>query len=657
MTALGMYFYNAAKLVPFIFVLYFLISIIIGVKKNNYILSRLRGFLLLTLAALITFYPLITYILSPGSNYLGRVSGMSFQGTLLNAQQFFQYFPAQVSTSIAGIFRDSGAFGISSLPSGNLLDPVSAILLILGTAVTASLWKRPKYLFMIAWLAAGLSGIIFAVHFDKVYVHRAGSVMPALVILMAMALDFMATAFEKIFGKPGRLTTPVILGVLLFPIAFTSVNNYFTVYKNDPAVRFFRNSILQRAADFVESDKNRNVFFSAGFSGEKFDKLLVMLPRLKYPEGFTDVSLPDFGRIYNDKKKDVVIIAEGLYDTFMPVYREYFPDAVIKKHWYPDYWLFEDAEGFKKLYGWNDPDYIVNSIRTASLFTGDHAKPQVGFVSCEIPYGDIEALYGFHACYYRAGKQVSEGKLMNGETPAAVPFDKLVLSGMMDVPVTGEYSFYAEGCEAVEFAIAGIPVKKGRVKLLRGLNPVRIVLGHIGGSLNIAWLKPDNGGKQEKIPAGNVIDSKKLFGLLYKTVLNGKILYEMRDYSVNNRIYYSRVFNRTPYNITEPLYSRGIIYCERVWDGFINIAENGYYSFMDKCVNDCAVVIDGRKAYENKQYTRMPGGEMFLTRGKHRFHLSQHYSVGDDCDYSLILYKKTEWKAPVDVTYDMLSMQ
>jgi 4-amino-4-deoxy-L-arabinose transferase-like glycosyltransferase len=660
MISFGMYFYNAAKLIPFIFALYMLLSLSVGIKNNDYIWSRLRGFFLLVLAALIAFFPIINYILSPNSIYLGRVGGMNYLRTINGIGQFIQYFPDQAALVIRNLFRDSGVYGVSTLPSSNFFDPVSAILLLAGLSITIALWKRPKYLFIIAWLAVGLSGIAFAVQVDGIYLHRGGPVMPALVILIAMAMDLAATSFEKIFGRAGKATTPVILAVLLFPVAFTAINNYFVVYKNDPSVRFFRNAIMRDAVNYANSNKGKNVFFPAIYTGTMYSNINVLRPNLRVPEDFIDVSKLDFAKIYNEEKRDVVIIAEGIYHNFMPIYKEYFPNAVIKTHWNYDYWIFGDTDGYKKLYGWNDPDYVINGIlERGALFAGDPAKPEAGFVTCDIPYSDIKALYGFQAYYYKAGKLIFEGKFMNGEMLNQVSCDSVILKGSLYAPVSGDYSFCIEGATVSELTVRGESRKRGIAEMLAGLNPVKIVLNDIsGGACNITWLVPGHD-EMDKIPAGSVISSEKTFGLSYKTVYKGKVMYEMQDYTINTRIYQYYVFDRTPYDIIQSIYSGKDYFYDREWSGYMNIDEPGYYSFIIKPISDdCEAKIDGITVYRIEKYTKFPGNEVFLTKGKHRIYLKQHYSETiSGGNYVMLQYKKREWRAPAEVSYKQLSMK
>jgi hypothetical protein len=655
MTAMGMYFYNAAKLVPFIFVLYIILAFVTDIKRSARVISSLKGFFLLILTAVITFFPVITYILSPGSKYLERVGGMNYVKMSGGTWEFIKYFPEQLAFTIRALFCDSGAFGISSLPSSDFLDPVSAVLLLTGISIILAAWKKPKNLFMIAWLAAGLSGIIFAYNHDRVYMQRAGAVMPALVMIMAMALDRLASAFENIMGRAGKAVVPVILAVALFPVAFTTVNKYFTVYKNDPAVKFFRNNLLQRAADCAGPDSGKNVFVSAGFLNPKAELITAMLPRLKYPEGYMDVSMIDFARIYNEEKRAVLILSEGFYDKFMPVYRRYFPGADIKVHWNYDSWIFTGPKQYKKLFGWKDPDYIVNYILDSKLFSGDTAKPQVAFVSCDIPYTDIETLYGFKADYYMSGNIVFSGKFKNGDAAAGVQCDTLALSGMLDAPVTGEYVFSVEGAALAGFKAAGFSAHNGRVKMLRGLNPVKITLEKISGpEIIISWFVP-NSAKSEKLARGRVIYAEKSPGLSYKVSVGGKVLYETMDFSVNSRLYYNKVFSRTPEEITKPFYSRGEFSYDRVWEGFIKIPETGFYSFANKAANDSVLRLDGKTVFKRSQNKPIQAGEIFLEKGRHRFYAEQAYSITAPGDYSLFMFRKREWNGPAEITYDMFS--
>jgi len=647
----GIYFYDAGKLVPFIIIVYLLLALVAGRKNRAIIKNRLPGILSMVFTAVLTYYPIIVYAIQHPADYFGRV--MQDRGLInLTLAQMSWQFPQNVKNAIMAFFKDSIPLGTMSIPSSSILDPVFSVLFILGLASIIFSIKKHSSLFLASWLIAGLAGGILSTFPEGVPIARSVLTFPVIFLLAGQGLAISADAFEKILGTPAKLTSPLILSCVLGAIAFVNTNAFYNVYKNDPAVKLYLKKNFYDIADTASAYKKDRVLLSEFFDANRFFGLYdVMLWRGSKYQYFNPEML-ELSKIYNNEGKKVLLIAEGMYNKNINIYKEYFPDAVIKVHYNYDYWMFGNADGFKKLYGWQDPDYVLHCNRDRNLITADPGIIYINYISVEIPYGDIEALYGLNAKFIKDGAVVNKSVLKNTLINKEDSFDSIRLDGMIEAPYTGNYKMSADGADLQSIAINGIAVNKDRVYMVQGLNRIKFTIARFSSTYcKLVWQDPS--GQSAQISAGNFILPHKIFGMDEKIIYKGNTVYKFHDYAISNRWYYD-LFPRFINNLQS---MDGFI---RKWDGYITIDENGKYTFSGDSPFACEVLVDGRTVYQaNKDFIGKTETEVYLLEGRHKITVNQQYMnfIGPqgDIDYIKLMYKKDGCKLPTDVMYYQLS--
>lgn len=643
---LSLYFYSASKAIPLVLAGFFILSLFVSRDEKNTFSARMAGFMLLGFTAVLTFYPVIDYILRPNSNYFGRIKDVNIFAALPQGVPALQSFASHIVFVVRGFFRDSMNNGIMSIPSSNIIDAVSAYFMLAGLAISVYSFRLNKSMFLLSALLIGFSGAFFSSHWGGVMNGRVGAAMPVMVVLMAIGIDFMSRIPEKALGRPGRAVSYAMAAGIFAFIALPNLNDYFVRFKNDPVVQTTYHYNNARMSEFVGERKNNSVFISEFYRSMNSIALPIALQDRGIKYEFIDLSLLELSKLYNDSGRDAVIMGEGIYKQFAGIYREYFPNAKIIKHWDYNYWLYTRSGNFMNLYGWNKPDFVME-YRDPD----ENVYPYSAFVSVEIPYEDISALYGLKTAYFKAGSRIFSGTVRKAEIINNNAFDSVKLEGLIEAPQTGYYSISAHGADITGFYLNGAPFAGARLYFLKGLNKVGFTLSKFtGGKCQILWDGPGIPMK-EQIPGSRLIISSKVFGLKHRILYRDKLLYEMRDYAVNSRAYYYA--DRIPYELTVnvPQYVRE-------WSGWVTVEETAVYTAVLNSFFDCSINVDGVTIYRKQNDKAGRPEPMRLLKGRHKILIRQAFShrgtVGRT-DQVQLLFQKNGQRLPAEVNYSLLS--
>jgi len=141
-----------------------------------------------------------------------------------------------------------------NIPGKPWLDPVTGMLFYAGILLAVWNWRKPAYLFALAWLAAGtfpsmMTGIIASGT-------RAVAVQPVLYVFPALALVKLGRVINHKDAKtPGSLKSTLCLGVLVVLIAVTgglAFRDYFVTWANARDVRVAYYTTLSEIARYLD---------------------------------------------------------------------------------------------------------------------------------------------------------------------------------------------------------------------------------------------------------------------------------------------------------------------------------------------------------------------------------------------------------------------
>jgi hypothetical protein len=144
-------------------------------------------------------------------------------------------------------------FGFNYNPSGfhyafgSLLDPVTAVLYVLGMAIVLFSVRHPAYRLVAVWWAIGLSVAGFSNPYDVTPISRLHFVLPATVLMAALAFDRGLGATTD--ALPSRARAPaasVAIALLMVPVALLNIHRFW--YEMPEKFGFSISAIAVRAA-------------------------------------------------------------------------------------------------------------------------------------------------------------------------------------------------------------------------------------------------------------------------------------------------------------------------------------------------------------------------------------------------------------------------
>ena len=268
---LSVHFYTASRLYPIFLGLFLLVQAAIARwKQGETEVSLLRRFFwpivgLYAVAAAV-FAPLGWYFLThPGSfaqrasTVIGFGSGESPWGRIARA----------IVGNVAQFFlpgRGDAAW-FYNLSGRSLLEPVTAVLALLGLVICLCRWRRAPYLFLLLWWPVMMLPAFLAV--DRFpTAPRVLGVMPGLYFFPAIAVGTMVQWVRE-RARPARWRQALIVFLLVIPLMVAAVwtaRDYFAVWApSAEAYEAFDGEVVDAARWLRENPQPWPVYLSAEF--------------------------------------------------------------------------------------------------------------------------------------------------------------------------------------------------------------------------------------------------------------------------------------------------------------------------------------------------------------------------------------------------------
>ncbi len=219
---ISLYTFSAAYFIPFIVILY---SIYLMFKdKNVFIKIYLRNFLFMATLAFIIVIPLLNYAKNNYLEFTQRARDVSITNDIAKSKSI-----APVISNVEKhflMFNYEGDYnGRHNLSKSPMLDNVSGVLLIAGFLI--ALFNTQYYLYLFWFLVMLLPGIM-TVSIEAPQAYRTIAIIPAIYILIAVALINIKNMLQKL--NKNNFYLSIVLAAIVIMAAVLNIYRYFFLY-------------------------------------------------------------------------------------------------------------------------------------------------------------------------------------------------------------------------------------------------------------------------------------------------------------------------------------------------------------------------------------------------------------------------------------------
>ncbi len=285
---LSLYTYTPARFAP-LFVLAF--ALYIALLHRRLLRHALPGLALSFALIMLVSLPLGLFFLSHPDSFLERIQEVwVFNQELSAGRSGEALFDSALRT--LGMFAVRGdVYWHSSISGRPLFDPLSALLLLMGLALTVRRFQQPAYGFILIWLVVMFIPSLLAVQGTPSPI-RATALIPAVFILPALGTMWLWDTWDSRIPRRQSILQAFLrkLPLLLIALAFLSgafytYYSYFELWAKSPGLwRSFDAgifpplSIAETVTEGLElaRTENRPIFLAVG----DFDNLQMLVPRI-----------------------------------------------------------------------------------------------------------------------------------------------------------------------------------------------------------------------------------------------------------------------------------------------------------------------------------------------------------------------------------------
>ncbi len=546
---LGMWFYAAFRLFPLVVA----VILLYGVLSERPALRQLAARLVVFgFAALVMAAPLAQYAVLEPAEFFDRT----------RASSVFSIAPAgEVIGDVVDNLRahvlmfnvEGDSNPRHNLPGAAMLDGLSAALLVLGVAVCLLCWSRTALVILPIWLGLMLIPGVLTIPWEAPQALRAIGVLPAVAVLVALAVYALWQAGRASPWTLTRRLTPVACCALLALIALLNVGRYFGEQASDPRVyaAFSTDETLIGRDMLRQQARAYTLFTSRQFKHSLAIDLAANGPDYATLRAPQEVPI-DAGKV----GLGAAVYVEPREEAVYRLLKLYYPDAAFREVRPP---------------GGGEPMFYVAEI------SREHLLSRQG----------LDAVYaldgGESVSKARRSAEAAWALEVGADTP---PFE-FVWTGALHVTEPGEYGLALESAETVEVLLNGLPVISGErvetsIRPAVGLHALevkgRVTYG--SGTLRLLWRPP--GSEWSTIPESHLfrgdVRSYGLAGRFY--AMEG----ESETYNASRVTPYMQPFWYDPVTL-EP--SRA------VWEGVLDAPADGDYGFTLSAEGELTLSIDG----------------------------------------------------------------
>ena len=440
-----------------------------------------------------------------------------------------------------------------NLPGAAMLDGLSAALLVLGIVACLVCWSRTALVILPIWLGVMLIPGVLTIPWEAPQALRAIGVLPAVAVLVALAVCALWQAGRASPWTFTRRLTPVVCCALLALIALLNVGRYFGEQASDPRVyaAFSTDETLIGRDMLRQQARGYSLFTSRQFKHSLAIDLAANGPDFAVLRAPQDVPI-NAGRV----GRGAAVYVEPREAAVYHLLRLYYPDADFREVRPP---------------GGGEPMFYVAEMSREQL------RSRQGLEAVYAPDGGPPVLGWTPTTGAALALELGED---------ATPFD-FSWTGALHVTEPGEYALAVESSEAVEVLLNGVPVLTGEraeaaIRPAVGIHALE-VKGRVeesGGTLRLVW--------RPRSSAWSTIPESHLFrGDVRPYGLAG------RFYAVDGESETYIAARVTPsmqpfwYDPVTPEPYRA------VWEGALDAPDDGDYGFTLSAEGELSLGIDG----------------------------------------------------------------
>lgn len=584
----GLYFYNAAKMVPFVLAAYWL-YLLVSKRYRKWFLSNIPLLVMLVISALIAFLPLLHYIFGNSAAYFARINSESLvkSGANLLTVRFLEILYSQFLLVFQMFITKSSAYGYFNLPFTPLLDKVLSFFFLAGLGVVFFTIKRKQSFFLFVLLVISLSAAVFSTHGGDPNAQRAVLSIIPVVIIISVGINAIWDSVRAINVNIGRVVMPVMLVMALSYSALWTYQIYFLNHKNDNNVKAEFFHVPATMAKYPNSfEKDTKLYISPFFLHQT--SFVVYGNDLSY----VNTDLPEHNLLYNKKGKKTVIMAEAVHESKMDYYKEYYENVVIKKY----YDFYSDIEN--KKYFYRNPDIT---------------KPRLFYVGAELEADAVGRAQALTAVY-KGPEGVKELAVKNSQIERVDRMELSELKGLVFIPAYGKYEFTATGADKFSIYIDGTAAA-GSLNLYRGLHKITVKFSDIRETPVLMWKKP---GQAVFEPVGDefFLNSQKLYGLTADYTCHTGRVYKQLEISPTHR--YSFLRSRVPRWEDTAAY-------KVKWTGKFIAGSKAEYTFTADTMYDTVIMINGQRVFSNEEAGKISRTAR-LDKGRHDIIITYNFT-------------------------------
>ncbi|TAK32112.1 MAG: hypothetical protein EPO21_15925 [Chloroflexota bacterium] len=571
---LALHGYYASVMVPVLALLFIGHKAVFeGWRPNS---QRVRCVVLMLITIAIVYSPLLLYAKDYPQEFFQRQSTV----LVFNGKTTEESISAVLETTRKHLlmFSYSGDNnGRHNLPGAPMLDPITSALAILGLGYSLLRLHRSRYFLLVAWFFAMLMPGILSLDFEAPQSYRDIGVIPAVYLLVGVALFQIWRLGQWALGRPFRLVFPVALAGVAIVVGYINLNLYFGRQMSDFVVWSSFSAVEARVATILATKgRGKDNYVSPGFQGHPTLRFLASNAPTK-PFQPQDV-LP----LRDQPARDALLLLDPSYAYIMPIVKGFYPRAQIREE--------QGPQGQPILY------------------------------SALVSAADAAEIFGLDASYYK-GSDFAGGPALRRrdqttsfdwrQPPLPMPFSA-EWTGNILIPAYDTYQFALETGGWAELTVDGRPLLESSasrleesVTLAKGLHAIRLrARVDQAGSLKLLWSSKNI--PRQEVPANSLFASRVpnngLIGYYYRNGdFSGTPAFAQIDRAVSFDFHISPL--PRPYSIE--------------WRGKINLSQGGTYLFGSESIDRSWIYIDDQLILDNETLNRYAEAPVDLTAGPH----------------------------------------
>ncbi len=546
---LGMWFYAAFRLFPFVVAVVLLYGILSERPALRQLLARLAVF---GFAAFVMAAPVAQYAVLEPADFFDR-TGTSSVFSMAPAGEVIGDVVENLRSHALMFNVEGDSNPRHNLPGAAMLDGLSAALLVLGAAACLVCWPRTALVILPIWLVIMLIPGVLTIPWEAPQALRTIGVLPAVAVLVALTVY---TLWQAGRASPWTLTrrlTPVACCALLTLIALLNMGRYFGEQASDPRVyaAFSTDETLIGRDMLRQQARGYTLFTSRQFKHSLAIDLAANGPDYAALRAPQDAPI-DAGRV----GLGAAVYVEPREEAVYRLLRLYYPDAAFREVRPP---------------GGVEPMFYVAEMSREQL------RSRQG----------LEAVYTLDSGASVFGVQRSTEAAWALEVGADAPPFAFAWSGALHITEPGEYGLALDSAETVEVLLNGVSVLSGKgdnvtLQPAVGLHTLE-VKGRVeepGGTLRLLWRPP--GSELQVVRAAHLfrgdVRPYGLTGRFY--ALEG----EAEAYSGSRVTPSLQPFWYDP--VTPEPY-------RAIWEGVLDVPDDGDYGFTLSAEGELSLSVDG----------------------------------------------------------------